>query len=56
MEKEKKFEFNSFDDDFGMWAILLLAFMMNPSYTNIELEKRVAKLEGKLETIEKIIT
>ena len=58
--------FNSFgtlSDDNSMWLILMLIFVFMPSfekdYDKIsakELEKKVAKLEGKMEIIEKIVT
>lgn len=39
------------------WIPLLMTFLMNPgnNQSNIELEKKVSYLEGKIDTLEKIL-
>ena len=61
-EKEKILEALNYKDENGeenkssMWMPLLLMFAMSGSQTpNIQLEKEVAYLSGKVDTLEKII-
>ena len=45
------------EKDTDWWIPLFLAFVMNPgnNQPNVELEKKVSYLEGKIDTLEKML-